>query len=276
VIVGELVTSLGLFRARLRLIRRSIVRRCLLVTRRIPVHPALAFLRPYLGVVKKPETIEEALLESIESYLLCDGFPGFEGGACQVAMTLCEHGIDPVAPTGQQILGTYVEHALDDYYGDFYRYADCQGCGEEFRPTHSLAYANDVLAGVVYCPACRPDADDEAIFALIRERYPPDAVEEDPDREAVDEDRCDSCGRTAAEIRKETGDLDGEDLDVFADGRTICGDCQWEERRRSSDDEHDSLVVDARQANAYLARLLGEEQGDEEADRKGAEPAGVG
>ena len=106
---------------------------------------------------KNPETYKEEIVELIDCELMYGGLPGFEGGVLRVAEILDEYGIDLRSEVGQEVLETYVSHAQEEYYGDFYRFTDCSKCGEEFRPVHSLKYANQVLSQEVFCPKCSKD-----------------------------------------------------------------------------------------------------------------------
>lgn len=122
----------------------------------IPRHPDLEELHSWLGISKEPETYEEKLMEFIDCKFIFDGFPGFEDGVLQVAEILYEYGIDPKSKEGQNILKTFVEHALgeDELYGDFNRFTWCDNCHEEFTPEYSLHYANLILEQKILCPKC--------------------------------------------------------------------------------------------------------------------------
>jgi hypothetical protein len=100
------------------------------------------------------QTYKEYLIQFIDYEFMFGGFPGFEEAVLRVAKTLCEYGIEPESEIGQEILKTYVCHAKEEYYGDFYRFVLCNKCGQEFRPDHSLRYVNQVLAREVFCLKC--------------------------------------------------------------------------------------------------------------------------
>lgn len=119
-------------------------------------------LLKYHGVdPRKPDTYKEAIVELIDADILFNvGFSGFENGVLKVFSILADYEINPKSKTGQFILKTYVENALDEEYGDFDRSVDCQKCGAAFNPDFSLAYANRVLAyeGAVCDKCCRKKA----------------------------------------------------------------------------------------------------------------------
>lgn len=117
-------------------------------------HNDLQSLMPFLGPCKEPETFEEKLIEHIDSTFMFGGFPGFEAGVIQIEKILKRYKINIHSRMGQNILKEFVQHALEEYYGDFYRFTECVKCGAEFRPEHSLEYANIVLTHSIYCPKC--------------------------------------------------------------------------------------------------------------------------
>lgn len=123
--------------------------------KKIPRHPDVERLLPYLGPVIEPETREEKLIEFIDAEFMFDEFPGFEDGVLRVAEILDEHGVNPKSKEGQSILKTYISHAAEEYYGDFDIWVLCDNCNREFKPTHSPEYANVVLAQrSILCPDC--------------------------------------------------------------------------------------------------------------------------
>ena len=103
---------------------------------------------------KKPETYQEEIVGFIDSEFMFDSFPGFEDGVLRVVEILEEYGVNAESKEGQYVLETYVEHVLEEYYGDFWHVTDCYNCGKEFKPSHSLEYANQVVAQKVFCPDC--------------------------------------------------------------------------------------------------------------------------
>lgn len=129
--------------------------------KKIPTVPELEFLSPYLGPCKKASTREEKLMEFIDGELMFDGFPGFEAGVFFVAETLDEYGINPKSKKGQNILKTYVEHVLDEWYGDFDHFRYCSKCNKEFSPVYSLEYANKVLQDKTFCVECSKKAEEQ-------------------------------------------------------------------------------------------------------------------
>ena len=106
---------------------------------------------------ESPETYKDDLIKFIDLRFMFGSFPGFERGVFQIAEILCEYGVDPGSEAGQEILDAYVSHAKDEVYGDFYSFASCNKCGEEFKPDYSLKYANQVLAQEDFCPKCSKD-----------------------------------------------------------------------------------------------------------------------
>ena len=111
----------------------------------------------YCGVdPKNPDTYKEALVEMIDEIFMFEGFPGFEKGVVMVGKILREYGILPESSVGQYVLNTYIDHAIsEEYYSNFEHSAHCEKCRQEFEPTYSLEYANDVLKGKAFCPACK-------------------------------------------------------------------------------------------------------------------------
>ena len=82
-------------------------------------------------------------------------FTTFEEGVFVVRNILARYDETIDSARGRRILATYVEHVLQECYGDFYHFADCQKCGAEFRPTYTFAYAMEVLTSMIRCPVCR-------------------------------------------------------------------------------------------------------------------------
>jgi len=124
------------------------------IKKEIPRHPDFDALMPYLGPSKQPVTDEEKLIELIDGEFMFDGFPGFEYGVIAVVEILKEYGFDINSKKGQKILKTFIEHAQEEYYGDFDRFALCNNCDEEFKPLYSLDYANKVLKNKIFCKKC--------------------------------------------------------------------------------------------------------------------------
>jgi len=118
-------------------------------------HPGVKSLAPYLGSTKSPETFEDKLIEYIDGTLMFDGYPGFQEGVFIVIKILEEHNVDPLSDQGKKILQVYIDHALDELYGDFYRFAKCVRCCKEFRPTYTIDYINHILNDTIRCPECQ-------------------------------------------------------------------------------------------------------------------------
>ncbi len=123
-------------------------------TPKIRKHPGFDFLAPYLGKCKEPETVADKLIELMDGTLTFDGFPGFEEGVFVVADILEEHNVDTQDKLGGKVLQAYIDHALHETYGDFYRSRECPQCGKEFKPVYELEYVYEVLAHNGRCPMC--------------------------------------------------------------------------------------------------------------------------
>lgn len=104
---------------------------------------------------RKPETYKEEIIEFVRGEFVLGGFPGFEEGVKRVGKILEEYGISPVSRAGQHVLNEYVTEALEEEFGDFEHSVPCGKCGTEFEPSHSLEYANNILKGKAFCPACK-------------------------------------------------------------------------------------------------------------------------
>ena len=123
--------------------------------RRKPRHSDMEALMPSLGPVKEPDNAEDEVVERMDSTFMFDRFVGFEWGLREVERLLREYGIDPDSGQGQSLLATYVEHTVDEFYGDFDRSAQCESCGSSFQPTYSLDYVNLIRrASMIMCPHC--------------------------------------------------------------------------------------------------------------------------
>jgi hypothetical protein len=109
---------------------------------------------PFLGPVKEPASKVDRIIESIDCEFMFEGFPGFELGVLEVEDTLRKHGIKVGSVPGQKIIRAYVEHCLDELYGDFERWADCPKCAKHFKPDFSVAYANVILTEGTLCAGC--------------------------------------------------------------------------------------------------------------------------
>lgn len=113
-------------------------------------------LERYGVVPENPDTYKEELVELIDQMFMFDGFPGFENGVKKTGKILREYGVRPDSPAGQYVLNTFIEHALsEEYYSNFEHSADCEKCGKEFEPAYSIEYANNILKGKAFCPACK-------------------------------------------------------------------------------------------------------------------------
>jgi DNA repair photolyase len=117
-------------------------------------HPDLDALMPYLGTCKKPSNHEEQLIDYIDTHFMFDGFPGVEEGVLEVGRILKRHAVDPVGQKGQRILAAYIDHTLNEMYGDFDRYVNCPECGKYYKPNINLEYVNNILAWKSACSQC--------------------------------------------------------------------------------------------------------------------------
>jgi len=122
---------------------------------RIPRRPEFEALAPYLGPCKKPRTVEAKVIELIDGTLMFDGFPGFEEACFVVGRIMKENGIDVKSPRGERIAKAYVDHALQEMYGDFNRFAECSDCGKSFRPEYSTDYFREVIGSSERCAECK-------------------------------------------------------------------------------------------------------------------------
>ncbi len=71
---------------------------------------------------------------------------------------------------GQGILKEYVQHCLEEYYGDFDRWTDCQQCSKPFKLDISLKGVNMVLNRRSLCPNCSVFAEQETMDTKSRKR----------------------------------------------------------------------------------------------------------
>ena len=103
---------------------------------------------------KDPQTYKDEIIDFIDLEFMFGGFPGFEDGVFQIDGLLREYGIDPQGKIGQDILRTYIRHAQEEYYGDFYRYTSCSTCGREFKARLTLKYVHQILSDCISCTKC--------------------------------------------------------------------------------------------------------------------------
>jgi len=124
------------------------------LTGRIPRHPDMESLMPYLGPCSEPKNEAEALIEYVDGEFMLGGFNGFEAGVLRVSQLFNEYNIDRNSETAKQVLAEYIEHVLAEYYGDFERWTTCEKCKKDFQPVYSIEYANRIINDGVFCPEC--------------------------------------------------------------------------------------------------------------------------
>lgn len=105
------------------------------------------------------ESYEDAMKAWVDETFMSEGLPGFESGfemgIDDLGAYLEQYGLDPYEPDGKQIIMHFINHAVDGWYGDFYRFANCSQCGKQFQPNYDLDYAYQILAGYkMLCPSC--------------------------------------------------------------------------------------------------------------------------
>ncbi|MFN2215161.1 MAG: pentapeptide repeat-containing protein [Anaerolineales bacterium] len=104
------------------------------------------------------QTYEDAMKNLVDRTFMEDGLPGFdegfEMGLDDLSYMLESYGVNLHDAEGQGIIQHYIDHAVDGWYGDFYRFAYCSGCEKEFRPDYNLEYVDQVWAGRILCPEC--------------------------------------------------------------------------------------------------------------------------
>lgn len=101
------------------------------------------------------ESYEDAMKSWVDETFMNEGLQGFEMGIDDLGAYLDQYGFDPYEPDGKQIILHFIKHAIDGWYGDFYRFASCSACGKQFQPNYDLDYVYQVLAGYkMLCPSC--------------------------------------------------------------------------------------------------------------------------
>ena len=108
----------------------------------------------YIWKLANIELMGFVLVEAMDSMFMFGGFSGFESAVFELNHSLQGWSVDPDSDIGQAVFAEFVEHAVQEYYGDFDRFADCEKCGQRFRPNYSLAYVNCVRKGMSFCEAC--------------------------------------------------------------------------------------------------------------------------
>jgi hypothetical protein len=104
------------------------------------------------------QTYADAMMSWVDETFINDGLPGFDEGyemaLDDLVYYLEQYGMDSYGQSGQRVIAHFTEHAVDNWYGDFYRFNYCSKCQRQFRPDYDLDYANQVLRDVVLCPDC--------------------------------------------------------------------------------------------------------------------------
>lgn len=105
------------------------------------------------------ESYQDAMKAWVDETFMSEGLPGFESGfemgIDDLGAYLIQYGFDPFELDGKQIILHFINHAVDGWYGDFCRFANCSKCGKQFQPNYGLDYAYQVLAGYrMLCPSC--------------------------------------------------------------------------------------------------------------------------
>lgn len=122
--------------------------------KKIPRDPDMEELMPSLGSIEEPESYEDQLMEYIDSEFMFSGPLEFYGAVFEVKRILKEYDVGLKSKKGQKILQTFVEHAKEEYYGDFDRFLDCDNCGEIFKIDLTLDFVNKILARKAFCENC--------------------------------------------------------------------------------------------------------------------------
>jgi uncharacterized protein YjbI with pentapeptide repeats len=116
----------------------------LLMAKNLAIHPG--------------QTYQDAMKDLVDSTFMEDGLPGFdegfEMGLDDLSYLVESYGVDLDDAEGQAIIQHYIDHAVDGWYGDFYRFAYCSECENEFRPDYNLEYVEQVWADKIICPDC--------------------------------------------------------------------------------------------------------------------------
>lgn len=104
------------------------------------------------------QSYEDAMKDLVDSTFMEDGLPGFdegfEMGLDDLTYMIESYGVNLYDAEGQGIIQHYIDHAVDGWYGDFYRFAYCSECEKEFNPEYNLEYVDQVWADRVLCPEC--------------------------------------------------------------------------------------------------------------------------
>ena len=104
------------------------------------------------------QTYQDAMKDLVDSTFMEDSLPGFdegfEMGLDDLSYMIESYGVDLYDAEGQGIIQHFIDHAVDGWYGDFYRFTYCSKCENEFRPDYNLEYVEQVWADKVICPDC--------------------------------------------------------------------------------------------------------------------------
>jgi hypothetical protein len=104
------------------------------------------------------QTYEDAMKDLVDTTFMEDGLPGFdegfEMGLDDLSYLLESYGVSLSDIEGENIIQHYIDHAVAGWYGDFYRFAYCFNCDQEFSPGYNLEYVNQVWADKIICLDC--------------------------------------------------------------------------------------------------------------------------
>ena len=122
-----------------------------------PRHPAMKYLKDALGPVKKPSSRREYLVDKMDLMFMFNYQAGmdFEDGVWILEREMKSWRVSPRGPTGRYLFQMYIEHKLDEFYGDFDYFKICHKCGKEFRPKYDMEYLLAVLKRRILCQQCR-------------------------------------------------------------------------------------------------------------------------
>ena len=104
------------------------------------------------------QTYVDAMKELVDSTFMEDGLPGFdegfEMGLDDLSNMLESYGVSLYDKEGQGVIQHYIDHAVNGWYGDFYRFYYCSECEQEFSPDYTLEYVDQVWGRQILCQEC--------------------------------------------------------------------------------------------------------------------------
>lgn len=111
------------------------------------------------SAIDVPGNAAGEVIEHLDARFTFSDFPGIQLVFFEVADLLQQFGIDPFGSTGQFVLQEIIEHMEEEFYGDYDRWVECPGCGEQFMPKVSLSTANmNLIRGSWACEKCQESA----------------------------------------------------------------------------------------------------------------------